>query len=639
MKNTLDQSLDKKLSKIFTRAVGFCLFVTTIGFSSIFFFYLSKSFYQEHSAISSVVAAISRASLVFKDNDSGKRVLSALQAEKDIIYGALLTSDGSVLAEVGKKPKNVFIYPNEGFDQVNWSLRSVTVSQPIYLDEERVGTIYTIWNLRKFYQQGSLFILIGFCVVTIGILGAYRFRNLLRVSVSDPLISLRNIAQEVSVSKDFSSRLKESNENDEVQRLIRSFNFMMEQIQERDRALIFAKTKAEQADQMKSVFLATVSHELRTPLHAILGMTDEVLETKLTEDQEELLKIVKNSGTLLVSIINDILDFSKIEAGKLILTSSEIELRSLLEKVLKMFTFSAKKKNIELQLEISPDIPEVISVDGSRLAQILVNLIGNAIKFTPFGVIELSVLNRSTADQSETVRLEFCVKDSGIGIPEKALQSIFEAFSQVPGQAGYTEGTGLGLAISSRLVRLMNGKIWAESEINQGSKFLFTIEVQRGLRTSTFDVNEIQMRIPVEKEKNQLVKIDHQVGVGSTILLVEDNPVNVKLAHRVLTKAGYQVVVAENGLECLDRLQQVHVDLALMDIGMPIMDGMEATRRIRALEKELNKPRLPIIALTANFSDDQGKSCIDVGMDEFLTKPLESKKLIQTISKLLHNQK
>lgn len=633
-----NESLDVKLAKIFRLAITFCLVVTTLGFSSVFFFYLSRSFLQELSAVTSVVGATSRASLVFKDSIAGVRVLSALDSEKEIVYGLLTAADGLPHAETGIKPE-LFVVPNKIREEsVVWSLNSITVTQPIFLEKEYVGSISTVWSLDRIYYQGGLFILVALGVLIVATLGAYRFKKLLQNWVSKPLISLTDLVQDVSITKNFSSRLAESNSNDEVQRLIRSFNYMLEQIQERDQQIVLAKEKAEQADQMKSVFLATVSHELRTPLHAILGMTDEVLDSSLNTEQRELLSIVKNSGSLLISIINDILDFSKIEAGKLVLIASEIELPSFLEKVFKMFELSAKTKGISLKLSISPEVPLLVILDGARLAQILVNLIGNAVKFTHTGSIELSVIQRTDSKRPGFIRLQFLVSDTGIGISETNLKTIFESFSQVPRAGNFSEGTGLGLAISSRLVALMRGQIWAESSLGQGSQFSFWIEVGEVLHRAINQegvLSEIPLRLPIEKQQISLLAEDEPTGDGPSILVVEDNPVNIKLAFRVLTKAGYRVLVAQNGQKCLDVLSKERVQLILMDIGMPVMDGLEATRQIRAIEKESNLTRTPIIALTANFSDDQGASCFEAGMDEFLTKPLESKKLLSSISRLL----
>jgi CheY-like chemotaxis protein/HPt (histidine-containing phosphotransfer) domain-containing protein len=358
-------------------------------------------------------------------------------------------------------------------------------------------------------------------------------------------------------------------------------------------------------------------------MNGILGMTELALETVLTPEQQEYLTIVKTSADSLLNILNDILDFSKMEAGKLLLDPAPFALREHLGTTIKTLALRAHQKGLELAYAVHPDIPDILHGDAGRLRQILVNLIGNALKFTAQGEVVVDIQPvatplTATSEGQETMTLRFAVRDTGIGILPDKQQMILEPFVQVDGSTTRTYGgTGLGLAISKRLVELMDGQFWIDSEVGRGSTFSFTI------RFAVWHTSEITAQtVPVVQEAQQPLRI----------LLAEDNRVNQQVARRILEKQGHTVVVVGDGQAALAALAQAPFDLVLMDIQMPVLDGMAATAAIRAQE---HGTHMPIIAMTAHAMRGDRERCLAAGMDGYVTKPLKAADLAAAIAQLL----
>ena len=420
----------------------------------------------------------------------------------------------------------------------------------------------------------------------------------------------------VAVKEDITEKKNAAKELEEYR------NNLEKLVKKRTEELSIAQQRAEAANKAKSAFLANMSHEIRTPMNAIIGLTHLMERDASDSELKKRLSKVNNAGSHLLSVINDILDISKIEAGKLKPENANFHINAIFDHISSLLFEQAKEKNITINVD-KDSVPDWLNGDATRVRQALLNYASNAIKFTENGTINLSC--KKLEENGDNILIRFAVEDTGIGIPEEKLSVIFDAFEQEDiSIARKYEGTGLGLTITRRLAELMGGQAGATSELGQGSNFWFTAWLKKGHGVT-----------PAKQEENSIVNAEHELRRfynGSCILLVEDNAINREVAVELLSSVGLSVETAVNGRVAVDMIREKTYDLVLMDVQMPEMDGLEATRIIRTMTE---RKGLPILAMTANVFEEDREACIDAGMYDFVAKPVNPENMFRTILKWL----
>jgi TMAO reductase system sensor TorS len=616
------------------------------------------------ASLTDIVAFNASSALVFGDIKAAQETLNGLKGNKQIISAYIFDSKDSVFVKYlsgssthdtnpAELLKNAIV--NEG--GIVWD-GDIKVIKYIVVDGQTIGKVLIQSDLSLLFSQLGHYILIVAVVFVSALLLTYVLSKSLQRVITRPIIELAETMQKVSSNTDFSLRV-EKQSLDEVGTLIEGFNTMLTEIQRRDERigtynesledaiikrtselteanqeleatildLNCAKKTAESANLAKSQFLANMSHEIRTPMNGIMGMTEILLKSGLTERQHHFATTIKNSSDSLLAIINDILDFSKIEAGHLELETTPFNLLDTLSELIEVFSVQAEWKEIALKTEIDPEVPHSIEGDPVRLRQVIINLANNALKFTEHGEITIKAHNVELTPEHVVIKFE--VKDTGIGIRPEALPLIFDRFAQADGSTTRRfGGTGLGLAIASQLTELMGGTIGVESTFGAGSTFWFTARLARHsgqLPESAYNQNEEDSGKPA--------------NISARILVVEDTKVNREVCCELLMHMGHSSSVANNGVEALEMLLKERFDAVLMDCQMPVMDGYETTRKYREWEMTQGDTHLAIIALTGNAMEHDQQLCLDAGMDDYIKKPFNLKQLSDVLTRWLSDSK
>ncbi len=593
------------------------------------------------AALAGVLAANLTASIVFQDPQTATELLDGLQAVDDVIEARVIMPSDDEFATYRRV--------SEGASASTGVFIEV-LAMSVQLDDEHLARLEIRVDLWPVYERVLWMSGLALILWCVGMLAAYVMSQVFNARITKPLSALAHMMTDVTEQEDYDRRFSYHDHN-ELRSVVDAFNEMLSRIGDRERRLRNmiieleeARDQAESAARSKSSFLANMSHEIRTPMNGVIGMITLLKQSPLTEAQRTYFETIERSADALLLIIDDILDFTKVEAGRLRLVQTRFDLLDSLRSIEALFAEPAAQKGLSLSLHIADSVPQWLLGDPGRVRQVLLNLIGNAVKFTDEGAVRIDVVATRSSTRSN---VRFAIRDTGPGIRAEDQKRIFGEFYQADVSLTRAHGgTGLGLAIAKQLIHLMGGEIGFESAWGQGTLFWVELPLEEGsLAERNGDVKWPPADIPERSDLARLERLTNPLALASAsevgaadyplshcydlrVLVAEDSEVNLFVIRELLARVGIEITVAMNGEEAVEAFKNNAFDLILMDIQMPVMDGLEATRQIRALQKEAGlHPECAIVGLSAHAMQGDRERYLAEGMLDYLTKPIRTEAL------------